>query len=108
MKRLTSWLVQACNELGLQIDTDITITLPDKRAVHAVACIRGLGAENGVLVISSYDEVKDYLDEISRAGYGFSVLDEPLAQEKYNLESYAQMFRDWGWFGIETQRPAWL
>ncbi|WP_250623309.1 hypothetical protein [Pinirhizobacter soli] len=108
MKKLLSWLVQACDELGLDVDREFTITLDGKHTVHAVARIRDLSAENGMLVVSDYDEVKAHLVEITKAGYGFSVLDEPSPLEKYDLESYAQMFRDWGWSGIETHRPLWM
>jgi hypothetical protein len=108
MKKLLSWLVQACDELGLHVDPDFTITLDGKHMVHAVARVRGLGAENGMLVISDYEEARDHLAEITRAGYGFSILDEPSSQGEYDLESYAQVFRDWGWSGVETQRPLWM
>jgi signal transduction histidine kinase len=108
MSKLLSWLVQACDELGLHVDREFKITLDGEHVVHAVARVRGLGAENGMLVISDYDEVKAHLAEISKAGYGFSILDEPSSQEEYDLESYAQMFRDWGWSGTETPRPLWM
>ena len=108
MSTLLSQLVQACDELGLQMDSGFAITLDGKHKVHAVARVRDLGAENGMLVISSVDDVKAHRAEITQAGYGFSVLDEPSSQEEFDLESYAQVFRDWGWSGIETQRPAWM
>lgn len=108
MRKRLSWLVRACDELGLHVDREFTITLDGKHMVHAVARVRGLGAESGMLVILDYDEVKAHLTEITRSGYGFSILDEPSSQEEYDLESYAQMFRDWGWSGIETQRPLWM
>ena len=76
--------------------------------IHAVVRVRDLGAENGMLVVSDYDDVKAHLAEITKAGYGFSVLDEPSPLEGYDLESYAQMFRDWGWSGVESQRPQWM
>jgi len=108
MKKLLSWLVQACDELGLDVDREFTVTLDGKYVIHAVVRVRDLGAENGMLVVSDYDEVKAHLAEITKAGYGFSVLDEPSALEEYDLDTYAQMFRDWGWSGVETQRPLWM
>jgi len=108
MNRLTDWLVKACNELGLHADVGFLVVLADGHKVHTVARIRDLGDENGMLVVSTYNEVKAYLDEIARSGYGFSVLEEPSAHEIYDLDSHREMFRDWGWSGIETKRPSWL
>jgi len=108
MKKLLSWLAQARDELGLHVDREFTVALDDKHVIHAVARVRDLGAEKGMLVVSDYDEVKAHLAQITKAGYGLSVLDEPSPLEEYDLERYAQMFRDWGWSGVESQRPQWM
>ena len=48
-----------------------------------------------MLVFSSYNEVSDYADELIRAGYGFSVLDDPRPDEEFDLDSFKDMFADW-------------
>ena len=108
MSKLSDWIARACDELGLRADVGFSLVLPNGHNVHTVARIRDIGGKNGMLIVSSFDEVKNDLDDISRSGYGFSVLEEPPEREMYDLETHREMFRDWEWFGAKTQRPSWL
>lgn len=108
MNRLVDSILQACSALGLHADVDFSVVLSDGHELRTVARIRHVGAVNGMLVIGTYDEVRAYADELILKGYGYSVLDEPLANEAYDFESYKDMFRDWGWSGNEEQRPPWM
>jgi hypothetical protein len=44
--------------------------------------------------------VRLYAETLKRAGYGFSVLDEPQPDEKFDLNAFKEMFLDWGWSGV--------
>ena len=53
-----------------------------------------------MLVFRKYDDVRLYAETLKRAGYGFSVLDEPQPDEKFDLNAFKEMFLDWGWSGV--------
>lgn len=94
MSKLTDWLLQACNILGLHVDIGFSITLSDGYKLQAVARIHDIGAVNGMLVVLNYN---GHLDELIQLGYGYAVLEEPMENEVFDLESYREMFKDWGW-----------
>jgi hypothetical protein len=108
MKRLPEWLWRACAELGLRVDLDFKLSLPNGLEMSVVARIRDLGAANGMLIFESYDEISNFTKELLDAGYGFSVLDEPSPQEGFDLDSFKEMFIDWGWSGELGHKPAWM
>lgn len=108
MNRLTDWISQACDALGLYADIGFLLILSDGHEIPTVARILSVGAENGMLVFSSYDQVRAYADEILQMGYGYSVLDAPLPNEKFDLASFRDMFTDWGWSGEATLKPDWM
>ena len=99
MTKLESWLMQACQASGLEVEIGFLAVVGDRKTVQSVARIRGLGHVNGMLIVRDYDEVRSLLDDIRLAGYGFSVLDEPRDDEAFDLHSYQEMFHDWGWPG---------
>lgn len=105
--KLLDWLNTACFTLGLQIDIPFVLDLGGDRVVNAAARVRDIGGVNGTLIVRSYDEVQDLCEPLKQAGYGFSVLDEPHPGEEFDLESYREMFLDWGWTADDSQKPAW-
>jgi hypothetical protein len=107
MSRLASEILRACVDLGLRADLGFRLELAGQE-IEAVARIADLGAPNGMLVLSTYDAVRNLTDKLQEAGYGFSVLDEPDPREEYDLESFKAMFRDWGWAGDLGMRPNWM
>src|ERR1700704_2972765 len=108
MSRLSNWLSRACSELGLRADLAFTVTLPNGRQIPTVMRIANLGAAQGMLVVRGYDDVRENANVLLAAGYAYSVLDEPYAEEQFSLESYREMFSDWGWSGSPDQKPHWM
>lgn len=108
MNRLADWISQACDALGLNADIGFLLILSDGHKIPTVARIPGLGAANGMLVFCSYEQIRAYTDELLQMGYGYSILDEPLPNEKFDLASYRDMFTDWGWSGEEALKPEWM
>ncbi|WP_147292984.1 hypothetical protein [Dyella psychrodurans] len=107
MSKLLSYLETACRELGLQIEIGF-VAKTQAGPIRAEARIRRLGGVNGMLIFSDYSQLREHQSELLTDGYGFSVLDAPLPNETYDLESYIEMFRDWGWAGPEAERPHWM
>jgi hypothetical protein len=97
MNPLQEQLTTACEELGLKCDLDYTVKLSSGREVRAEALIRGLGANNGMLIVTDHGDVQHVVHELVDEGYGFSVLSVPSPTEEFDLKVYREMFRDWGW-----------
>ena len=108
MNSLIQVLARACEELGLQIEFDFTLMLTDRSRIVALSHIPLLGAPSGMLIFRTYDEVQSHAEELIHAGYGYTVLDEPRPDECFDLESFKEMFIDWGWCGDAGSKPSWM
>jgi len=106
-KRL-EWLLKACEMLDLNIEFGFIFILSNGKKLQSVAKIPALGAENGMLMFDSFKNVSEHVDEIIQAGFGYSILDNPYSEEQFDLESYVEMFSDWGWSGEVKSRPGWM
>jgi hypothetical protein len=106
-KVLTVWQ-QASNDLGLGIVAPFDLRLPSGTQINALFLLKKFGARNGMLIVSNFDEVSQYIDEITQAGYGFSVFEERYADETYVRDEFVEVLRDWGWSAPPDLRPAWL
>ncbi|MEH6548231.1 MAG: hypothetical protein V7701_17480, partial [Sneathiella sp.] len=99
---------KAASDLNLQITSPYRFLLSSGRKLEAILLIHHFGGARGMLIFGSYDEVAPYIKEIVDAGYGFSILDEPMESEQYNKEDYVDMLVEWGWSGANKTRPSWL
>ena len=108
MNRLQEYLARAGNDLGIQVIAPFEITVGAGKRLLAEALLPQLGASKGMLVVRSYDDIQNISNEVTKLGYGYSVLDEPLPNEDYDLESYEEMFTDWGWASESKTRPDWM
>ena len=104
MTPLAEWLWRACAELGLTIEPAYNVRLPTAVELTAMARIPHLGGANGMLIFGDYDEIRRFTQPLLDAGYAFSVLGEPPQQETFDLQSYKDMFVDWGWSGELGQK----
>jgi hypothetical protein len=101
MTKLEHWLVRACEASNLRVDLGFAAAIGVRKTIQCVARIPEIGAVNGMLILRHYDDVRCHLDEVRQAGYAFSVLDEPRDDETFDLQSFQDMFRDWGWAGCD-------
>ena len=108
MMDLATEISKACSILGLRVELGFELSLGNDIKIHTVARIPDLGALNGMLIISSFDQVRKHLKELDSADYGFSVLDEPSPNAKFDIVSIQEMFIDWGWSGDPKHRPKWM
>jgi hypothetical protein len=97
MTRLQSALQRACQDLSLSVVIPFVLTLREDVQINAQALLPQLGSPNGMIVVNHYDDLCGMANEIVNAGYGYSVLDDPMPSEDYDLDSYMDMFSDWGW-----------
>ena len=105
--RQQAWLVRAAVELGLRVETDYVVTLPTAGPLKAVAFFPDLSSDTGIAVFPGSLPI-DTQQELHREGHNTSIFDEPGADEEFDVETYAEMFAEWGWSGPPDDRPAWM
>lgn len=108
MSALAERLRRACAELGLRAELGFKLTLPNGREVDIDVRLADLGGPNGMLVLRSYDDIEEYAQAIIDMGYGFSVMSDFGRDEGFDIESFREIFADWGWGGAEEDKPAWM
>jgi hypothetical protein len=108
VNRLPQWLWRACAELGLRAELDFTLQLAAVPLLTAIARVSNLGAPKGMLIFGDGEHIRPFETRLLSEGYGFSVLEEPPADEKFDVEVFRVMFRDWGWTGELSAKPDWM
>lgn len=108
MTRMIEWLERAADALGLTVERGYEVRLPEQGMLRATARVLHLGGPMGMLVFERYDDVKQVADRLVEAGFGYTILDEPRADEAFDLQSYLEMATDWGWSGPSDSKPAWF
>jgi hypothetical protein len=108
MIRLQADLQRAARELGLRIVTQCVLDLRPGRQIQAVAILPQLGAPEGMVIFEHFEELAGLGHELTEAGFGYCVLSDPLPSEAFDLNSFIEMFSDWGWAATGETRPDWM
>jgi hypothetical protein len=108
MTKLQNDLKRACKELGLTIKVPFHLTVRPGKKISAQALLPQLGAPKGMIVVNDFDDLRGVTSELLCMGYGYSTLDEPSPSEQFDLESYVEMFSDWGWGNLSERKPDWM
>ena len=95
------------SKLGLEVEMPFEITLSNEKMIPVEVLLKNFGAKNGICIVSDYEKISEFADEIYNAGFGFSTLSDPEENEIVDIESIKEMLRDWGWSGI-GEKPNWL
>jgi hypothetical protein len=100
MTRQQLFLSKAASAFGIPYKLNYEIIRPDAESIVVPALISQLGGKMGMLVFH-YKERPDLetIKELIRMGYGITSYSVPSATEEFDLESYREMFEDWGWIG---------
>ncbi len=85
--------IESSERLGLSIRLDYAVPLREKRLIVPVL-LEGYGAENGMLLVTDFDLIRDVDDELATLGYGFSCLSPPAGP--IDWPSVMKMLQDWG------------
>ena len=99
MERLQEWLELAGKEMGVSVIAPFNLVLSSGKELQVPALVAGIGGREGMLIVTSFNDIRDYVDELVSAGYGYSTLSEPEPNEKLDIDAFKEMFRDWGWKG---------
>lgn len=108
MNRLQEELTRACTQLGLRVELDFVLHMPTGVTLTAAARLPELGAPNGMIVVPRFEDIGNAAESLVASGYGYSVLSEPYPGEPFDLESYIEMFSDWGWARGTDEKPGWM
>lgn len=104
---LAEW-TRVADDLGIDVDGPYDVSLPSGAHLQVPVLVRRFGGPEGMLVLCDYALVKNRIDEIVQAGYGFSIFDEPTIEHGYSREVFIEVLTDWGWYGPVSEKPAWL
>ena len=108
MSKMSEYLKRAANELGLGIEAPFRCVLEGGVRVEAVAHIPDLGDSNGVLIFHSSQYDRQAYALAKKAGYLCSSFGEPSESEHFDIDSYKEMFVEWGWFSHIKKPPPWM
>lgn len=93
--------IEIARTLGLRIQLSFELALFSKRLIAPVL-LEEYGGENGMLLVTDFEDVREVTEELDKLGYSFSCMIEPLielnpseADEEY-WNSVNDMLRDWG------------
>jgi len=108
MTNLQPYLLRACNELNLTIVVPFLLTVGEGIQINAQALLPQLGARGGMIIVTHYDDLRGVASKLPNMGYGYSVLDNSPSSEDFDLESFIDMFSDWGWGNTNERKPGWM
>ena len=107
--RLVAHWKSAAADLGLELEAPFEWTLAPGRRIRVPLLLHNFGGVEGMLILSRPAESEGVeRDELSHAGFGYSVMSEPRRDEAYSRAVVIDVLSDWGWTGAAAERPAWL
>ena len=101
-------LVRAAENLGLEVIAPYTFELPSGLQLNADALFPELGAPKGTIVVALRKAAPSVAHELHAIGYTMSSMSEPIKGQDFDLDSYREMFKEWGWSSEARERPSWL
>ena len=103
---LEEWF-EAARDLDLDIQAPFLLVLESGAHIKTRLLLKNFGAVNGMLIVTDWDTIAQFAEEIVEAGYGYSTLSESDDRDQYNHYGFVEMLRDWGWSGPEALQPDW-
>ncbi len=91
---------------GLSIEAPFVVEVADEEITVPVL-LRDFGATRGMLLVTDFDLISAYADDLVDLGYGFSCLSAPTGvTHPDDDDALMEMLADWGWSGNGSP-PAW-
>ena len=94
----------ACAALGIPVELGYTIIV-NGNEIRTVARIPDLGGPKGMLIITSSDHIRACAEQLVELGYGYSVMSDGPERSAFDLNSWCEVFCDWGWSGDPARKP---
>ena len=102
---MPTFLKRACAELGLEIVTPYDLKIDEKTSIRYDVLLPQLGGKKGMLVTCDASLASR---ELIGPDYGYSCYDVYGVWGGYDVEGYQEMFSDWGWKSVESEKPNWI
>ncbi len=107
--RLQEELARAGRELGVRVVIGYIACLANRAEIPTQALFPDLGGRLGTVVFESLDACdaetrRELIDE----GFSISTISQPSGNQEFDVDSYAEMFEEWGWTSNPLQRPDWM
>jgi hypothetical protein len=99
---------EAAQDLNLEVEAPSSICLPDGETIDVDVLVRKFGHRLGMVVVNSYEKIEPYADDLLKLGYGFSVMDHPREDERYDRSEFIDLLSEWSWSGDARNAPKWL
>ena len=105
MRSTVAFWMEAGRDLQIEVIAPFEVLFSDGSRVRVDALVKDFGAPNGMLIHQSYEVLKPFIGRILENGYGYS---SNIGDGSYEKAAFTEVLKDWGWFGPESRKPAWL
>ena len=96
--------VRIAERFGLKVQIPFQVELANARLTVPVL-LEEFGAQRGMLLVTSYQEIASVTEQLLSAGFGYSALDDSPGAD-LDEPQIVDMLRDWGWSG-SGDAPSW-
>ncbi len=104
--RIATAFRQAAAQLKFEFQSGFAISLPDGSIVESIGRLPFFGSALGTLVFAEQaSPLPASLRALEEMGYFTSLLFA--SYERFDERHFAETLDDWGYFGPDSNRPAW-
>ena len=104
--RIATAFRQAATQLNFEFQPGFAVSLPDGVIVESIGRLPFFGSTRGTLVFAEQASPSPAsLRALDEMGYFTSLLFA--SHERFDERHFAETLDDWGFFGPESDRPAW-
>ena len=103
--RLAAYMLKASKVAGVKMVVPFVLSLPTGDSLQIPALVEEFGGPRGTLVFAESRGLS--AKGAIPAGYGVSVLGDR-AEDDWDVDSFTDMLREWGWCGAMGEEPEWL
>jgi hypothetical protein len=96
--------VRIAERFGLKVQIPFHVELANGQLTVPVL-LEEFGAQRGMLLVTSYQDIAAVTDQLVSAGFGYSCLDDSPGTD-LDEPQIVDMLRDWGWSG-GGGAPSW-
>ncbi|MEP6652086.1 MAG: hypothetical protein ABJA82_01940 [Myxococcales bacterium] len=96
--------MRIADRFGLKVQVPFQVELASGQLAVPVL-LEQFGAQRGMLLFTSYQDIAAVTEQLVSAGFGYSCLDDSLETD-LDESQIVDMLRDWGWSG-GGEAPSW-